>query len=291
MHGFGKQSENAKQVGPELSMEEIRRIQLDMLDALDVFCTENGLRYYLSGGSLLGAIRHQGFIPWDDDIDINIPRPDFEKLLQLTEGKLSEHLLLVTPQNNSHHLAFSRLYDTRTVLYSSSPLDKDYGYHIHVFIDIFPIEGLPESNFKLKCLYQKTFFLMTMANIAYFTKNSAKTKSKALIKLLVTPLAKAIPYQKWNHWANCAAQQYDYEDCDYIGVVSTRAAHRMRERIAKQHYEPIIRIPFEDREYNAPKNYDTYLRNLYGDYMIMPPEEKRHSGHSFKVWWKEGVQG
>lgn len=150
--------------GELMTQEESRKVQIDMLDALAEFCDSYGLRYYLSGGTLLGAIRHKGFIPWDDDIDINMPRPDVEKLYELTKGKLGEYVV-AKPDTTlfSRCCGFFRLYNWDTVIENTEGgADVRHPIYHPVFIDIFPIEGLPTGKLITKLHYFKIVALRKM---------------------------------------------------------------------------------------------------------------------------------
>lgn len=270
-------------LGRKLTIEEARRRQLDMLDALADFCDAHGLTYYLSGGTLLGAVRHRGYIPWDDDIDVNMPRPDVEKLIRLTGGRLGGHLVIARAEGPIEHAtSFPRLLDTRYVLKTSTP-DGRASYFTNLFIDIFPIEGLPTDFGKVRRHYLLTRSMITMRHLAYYTGplTGRRGPMKAL-RYALRPVAKLFGYRFWNRMLLKLAKKYDYDRCDYVGVVCGYV-HTTQEYIKKEGYGVPVKIPFENRMYNAPADADTYLKNLYGDYMQLPPPEKR-AVHHFDIW-------
>ena len=161
-------------MGREVPFEEIRRVQLSLLDALVKLCQEHHLRYYLSGGTLLGAVRHGGYIPWDDDIDVNMPRPDCEKLLRLTGGRINEHMEIGAFGGPvEHSCAFLRVYDTDYLLRQEDGNGKIRAY-TNVSIDVFPIEGLPENKRRSDLFYFVAKCLVNLKLVAYYRETTGK---------------------------------------------------------------------------------------------------------------------
>lgn len=274
---------DASRLGRKIGVEEFRRLQIEMLDALADYCDAHGLVYYLSGGTLLGAVRHRGYIPWDDDIDVNMPRPDYEKLKQLTGCRLNDHLELASPEGPiEHSTSFPRLCDTRYVLLSHSK-DGKSPYYTNLFIDIFPIEGLPDNIKRTRLHYYRTKAMITMRKLAYF--KGPLSGQPGLVKTLRAmgrPVAKLFGWRYWNRRLLQIAKKYKYEDCRYVGVC-TGYAHTMEEVILKEGYGVPTKVTFEGKRYNAPADTHQYLTNLYGDYMKLPPESDRVA-HHFDIW-------
>ena len=282
------QKYDPSRMGRKIGREEARRLQLEMLDALAAYCDANGLVYYLSGGTLLGAVRHGGYIPWDDDIDVNMPRPDYERLVAMTGGRLGDHLEIAAPEGPiTHSTSFPRLLDTRYVLMSCSK-DGRSPYYTNLFIDIFPIEGLPADPKRARWHYVWTKSMIVMRKLAYFHEvPTGPVGLSLMLRHMAKPFAKLLGYRFWNRRLLDLAKRYRYEDCEYVGVV-TGYVHTMEEYIRKEGYGTPVRVMFEGRSYNAPADTDRYLRNLYGNYMELPPEDKREA-HFFDIWEiKEG---
>ena len=270
-------------LGWKIGAEEVRKLQLDMLDALAAYCDAHGLTYYLSGGTLLGAVRHGGYIPWDDDIDINMPRPDFERLIELTGGRLTDDYLIGSPDGPIEQAnSFPRMYDTRFVLHSVSS-DGYSLYYAPLFIDIFPIEGLPTSMWWVRIHYIYTKAMNVMRQLAYFRRPLPKRfNASKVARFVARPLARRKGYEYWNDKLLKAAKKYRWEDCMYVGVC-TGSVHTVEEYIEKEGYGKPVKVNFEGKLYSAPANTHKYLKHLYGEYMKLPPEEKRIA-HHFDVW-------
>ena len=272
----------------EIELSELKNIQLNILKYIKKICNENGLRYYLCGGTLLGAIRHGGFIPWDDDIDIFMPMPDYKKFIELfNENKIdTENYILFNPYKiKKYHYLFSKLVDKRTVLIeNNSPKIENLG----VNIDIFPICGLPNVKEKrllfidsLKESYDK--FIKTDDSLWNYSKNKYKRILKTIIRY---------PYYILNKNKNMKniilnmMEEYSFDDSDFVAFYFT-IYNIEREITRREVYSKTIDIKFEDDYFSAAVGYDEYLSNLYDDYMKLPPIEKRITHHDFKAFWRE----
>ena len=274
---------DSSRLGRVVGAEEMRKAQLEMLDTFAEFCDAHGLVYYLSGGTLLGAVRHKGFIPWDDDIDVNMPRPDFEKLLELTDHRLNDHLEIAAPLTKVNHaVSFPRIYDTRYILNSSSK-DGKSSYYTNLFVDIFPIEGLPSGMKKIRFHYVLAKSFIIMRKLAYFKGVSGPMRKQKILRYAMYPVAKLTGWNFWNRLLLKLSLKYKYDECELVGV-TTGGMHTLEEIIKREGYGKPAKVEFEGKLYNAPANTHKYLSNLYGDYMQLPPEEKRVSHHTFTVY-------
>ncbi len=274
--------------GERMTREESRKVQLDMLDTLAEFCDQNGLRYFLSGGTLLGAIRHQGFIPWDDDIDVNMPRPDCEKLMRLTKGMLGKYVL-ADPDTNGFSMGCEsyRLYAFDTVIESfGGGIAKKHPSYLPIFIDIFPIEGLPDKETATKIHFMKIVFLRKMQRSAGLEHMIAKNAFAHIFHILSRIPAKLVGYKRWSLAIQKVASQYSFDTQKYVGAM-TAPVHTTEEKVLKKDYMEPIEVLFEGKYYHAPGNYHTYLTQLFGDYMKMPPVEKQRSHHVFNMYWRK----
>lgn len=249
---------------------ELRKLQLRMLDILIVvtnICDKHNLPYWISGGTLLGAKRHGGFIPWDDDIDIELLRKDYKKLLKILAKELPSHLYLQTPKEKSYRLRFSKVRDKNSTISSEEENMARYE-HKGIFIDIFSEEYsyMRVKNF-VDFFYGRAFRRYkrgrAFTSFQYFYEYVAS--------LLLLPLGHLL---KWTARAICAITKPDNVLHSYgIGNSTNHKGSYMF---------PLSRIQFEGREFSAPKDIDLYLKNQYGNYMSIPSKENRPS-HFTKV--------
>ena len=252
----------------EITFEERKKVQLEMLIGIDKFCRANNIRYTLAYGTLIGAIRHKGFIPWDDDVDIMMPLPDMLRFKEIFKSKTMCYCDVDT--SDKYPYAFSRIADTRT--YSKDGM-KSIGYGI--CIDLYPVLGLPKSidginNFfneagkllsrrlKMIGLRRKVLQYLPLSNIPFFSK---------IMK----------------HYRDFLFQ-YPYEGTKYYftngGELEMRNVHDF------DLFEEMIEVEFEGIKFMGIKKYDEYLRKFYGDYMQLPPEDQRVPYHNGHYYWK-----
>ena len=270
---------------PELlSLQEMQQVYLELLQDFDGMCQHHGLRYELAGGSLLGAVRHGGFIPWDDDIDVCMPRPDYERMLELKkEGKLAlpEKRDLISDRDRTFARHFGRFvrHDVKRVADMAEETDCPY-----IGMDIFPVDGLPAGKlgFKWQCWRVKQLrrFLLTSVEKAGTSRKGALA---AKVKDLYRPILKKIgPFRIARH-LDKVCSRVDYDKAKLVGAITGMYGHK--ERWPKEDMLPQTRLPFEGLSACAYENYDIYLGNLYGDYMKLPPEDKRvpHCDPGYRV--------
>lgn len=265
-------------MGREMTIDEIRGVQVAILDKVHSFCIDNNLRYSLSGGTLLGAVRHKGYIPWDDDIDIMMPRPDYEKLL-LDFCGIYKHLIIQDYKTDvSYPLRWLRIYDDRTKLLS---LNSEGG----VFVDVFPVDGLPNETETLAYLEE---YKALMRKLKRVTKrrgtrihgNRILKDIKYFIKKLILPSRSHVISE-----FDALFNRYPFETSEFAGAIV--GMFGIKEHMHSSVFKSYIELPFEGKNYMCIKQYDAYLTKHYGDYMQLPPEEKRITHHKFKVYWRE----
>jgi len=269
----------------ELSLEEIKKIELDILKDIHQVCENNGLRYYLAGGTLLGAIRHKGFIPWDDDIDIIMPRPDYMKFIKIYENEGDKKYKLISPYNNKNHLyTFTKVFDTRTVKIENG-IDYDSDNIGGIEVDIFPSDGLPDNIKKSNNYFFRQKILFNFYTFSVLKYRKGKNVIKNIIKNTIISICKLFGKNRFIELINNMAMKYDFNNSKYIAV-SVTPYYGKKERLEKDRFINPIKVEFEGYLFNAPENYDQYLSNLYGEYMKLPPEEKRITHHNYKAYWK-----
>ncbi len=265
----------------EIAFEENKKYQIEILKDVAKFCDENNLTYFLAYGTLIGAVRHKGFIPWDDDIDLQMPRPDYDRFLQTYK---SEHFKVINPYDKQAKHSMAKVIDTRTVKLEKA-VKYEKGEELGIDIDIFPLDGQPDDYgmflkyFKKKQKIYKLFYF----TICDFKQFSLKAKIAYFIPSLIAKMVGK------NHLLDKAKQinaEYPYENCDYIGSTST-LYDDINSRTPKKWYQDFVMLDFEGEKYKAPSGYHDILTTTYGDYMQLPPEEKRITHHSYKTFLKD----
>lgn len=260
----------------QLTSEEVKKIQLEVLHEFHDFCIKNGLKYSLCAGTLLGAIRHKGYIPWDDDIDVMMPRNDYNKLLDIY--KSDKTTLYHYAKNRSYMLSFAKICNNKTIVEEDVVYQSDFG----VDIDIFPLDFFPDSLEESLKWSRKLGFLKDIRDLKNVKLSTFPSFKKKVILFMLHVLASPLPMRCLVKKVDLLAQKYSDKTDGYIGNMTN--GYRMKERVPIA--KGLIDVEFEGRQYKAVDNYDIYLRSLFGDYMQLPPEEKRVSHHGFKAYWK-----
>lgn len=255
-----------------LTLKEIQKIELDMLIELSIFCDKNNIRYYLAGGTLLGAVRHNGFIPWDDDIDVCMPRADYEKFIE-EFSTINKNIEIRSNRLKNLSAPYTKLVDIRTIInskYNTSNVDS------HIWIDIFPVDGLPENLEKVKIIYDKCKIYRIILNLSTSVLGEGKTFFRKYVKYLLKPLAQLYGKQRCLINMEKLAAKYSYETSSYVGAI-TGGLYGVGERMLKDEFEKSVKVKFEGYEFKTFSCWDSYLRGLYGNYMQLPAVEKRRT--------------
>ena len=267
--------------------KKVQRYELEILEQINRICREHGLTCFAVGGTVLGAVRHKGFIPWDDDIDLGMPRADYERFLSIAPEELDERFVIQnysTDPRSPFFFTKIRRNHTKFVEYSL----RDYPIHHGIFVDIFPFDAVPEDDrarerqFKLaRFLYQlylskslKTVYSSRLLGTRYETPTvRAQVKKKTRIRRALHALLLPVPKRWIYRLLDACVRRYNEEPHQEISHITRR---RLRVRL-KDLY-PIAYLPFENTEIPVPHDYDAYLRGQFGNYMAMPPKDKRY-GH------------
>ncbi|MCM1320692.1 MAG: LicD family protein [Bacteroides sp.] len=265
----------------EIFIEDIRRIQLEMLDYFDDLCRKNNLRYSLSGGTLLGAVRHKGYIPWDDDIDVFMPRKDYEQFLLAADKSEQNYYKIFSPFNNEfYYYPFSKLVDVRTKIDENHdrPLPQ-----IGIYIDIFPIDGLPNNEKKRKNYWNRIRKIKRVCTMVYQKKAHGENMLKQIFRYVMFFLLKLVKANTIAKFLNTISSCYEIEKSDYAAV--SLFGYGEKEQMPVSVLSDFSELQFEGKMYKVIKNYDLYLSNLYGDYMKLPPENQRQMKHGFSAYY------
>lgn len=264
----------------QLDEKTLRNLQLAELDGLnffDDFCRNHGLTYYLCGGCLIGSLRNKGFVPWDDDIDVLMPRPDYEQFLKLyKEEKPSERFILLdADKENTYGNIFAVISDTNHTLVKDYQADMDMPHGIP--LDIFPIDGLASGYFARRIQYMWTM-VYSLFRSGIVPKNQGGLLSFGSKVLLGIFKGKNIRYKIWR-FAETRISRYSFETSENVAELCA-GFYFMKKVYPRSIYDGLIEVEFEGRKYFAMKNYDEYLKIPFGDYMELPPEEKRVAHHN-----------
>lgn len=265
-------------------IKEKQQIAYGVLDYFASFCESNGLEYRLAYGTLLGAIRHKGFIPWDDDVDVMMMREDYNKFVSLMTHQKHPYYKFLSMQNNKKYFApLAKMYDDRTSLVQEYGQEEPTPYG--VYIDIFIVDNLPDNKQEAVKYYKKsvTLRLLWGMSIRQFSSKTRKA-SNTLFRLPVMCLCKLVGYKRW-------LKIYDKYASKYFGKTKHAGIILMGEGVNKEYHEVDMYYDyslneFNGRLYKCPKDSDAYLTSMYGDYMTLPPVEDRKI-HLNKAYWKD----
>ena len=270
-----------------MTLIEQKQVMLNILIEFAKFCDQNNLTYYLDAGTLIGAVRHKGYIPWDDDIDVNMPQIDYDKFIDLTrknDGYISNHLKVEYPQDTIY--PYIKISDDRTILVEFP--DKN-PMEVGVYMDVFPKYGIKDKCWQSKILCATTEFL---DSLHWFNTYSIYAWSRPGHNFLQKCTAwigrKIIKHPAWpvnlQGWImHRYAKRHPLEECKYV---TTLTNGEYRKLAPKECFDGYQLLEFEGYMFKGPKDFDTYLHCLYkGDYMQLPPEDKRVH-HTTIVFWK-----
>ena len=255
-----------------LPNEEIKSILSQILFDFANYCEENNLRYTLAFGTLLGAVRHKGFIPWDDDIDVFMPRDDYNRLHELIKAKpLKSNYRLESLLAGNDDYPFAKIVDTNTKIVNSKS-----SFLNHLWIDIFPLDGITNKQAQHIGRLQR----ITTLWIRLMGKAARKIEWCGLKTTAIILIAHIHPTKYYGKKLDAIAKRNKIEDCEYAADIAWGAAYKYLE---KELYLNTCKLEFEGNLYNAPKDYDKVLKRIYGDtYMQLPPEDQRDT-HNIEV--------
>lgn len=261
----------------QLSHTDIKNTMVDILSDIHTWCEKNGTRYYLAFGTLLGAVRHQGFIPWDDDIDIWMPRPDYERFLTAYRH---DHYAVISARNKANYpLDFAKVHDTRTIVHEEGG-DGDWG----IFVDVFPLDGVPDEKEWRKTCRRVSIIRHLIANQRFtrkfpFSKQAGWKKNASILAgKLAHPF---LSLKQLLLKEDKVMQRNSFTDSPFVSDYTDLTPHLFE----KELFAGSVPVKFEGRAFLAPSQYDRCLTMLFGDYMTPPPPEKQVSNHGIEAYW------
>ena len=260
-------------------LSEVQTIIWDIMNKIKPIIERNNYKYYMLGGTLLGAIRHKGFIPWDDDIDIGMPREDYERFIKNISKELPDYLKLNTYWDKSpHHYYFSRIVDTRhEVKRTGSTVERNEP----VWIDIFPLDGMPNNGLIRRIHMWKLLYARARYHIATFDKINLKRPGRPLSERIViwwvkhTGIGIHSNPREWLDKIDKLMKKYSIEDTNW--VCNFMGQYKFKEMFPKEWYGQGKMYEFEDSRLMGPAEYDKVLTQQYGNYMTPPKNKNAHA--------------
>lgn len=261
----------------QIEGDELKQIQIQILKQVSAYCEREKIPYWLDCGTLLGAIRHKGFIPWDDDIDIGMMRKDYDKFV--TGFNQSNDRYQCWNMNNTYNFPFSftKVMDLKTELYEP---DKQSGIKMCINIDVFPYDNAPEEMQLLNEMYDKRDKYIAMYLRSVLAKCSTDGRVKCIVRYIAYMVLRFIPRQYLVDKINDNIMKYKDVETGYVGNFTSVSRIWGKKAI----FDSFIDVEFEGKKYKAPVGYDAWLKEFYGDYMKLPPEDERVPKHKFEAY-------
>lgn len=263
----------------ELTLQELKEIELEILKVFDAFCKENNIRYYLSHGTLLGAIRYKKFIPWDDDVDVLVPREDYNRLIKIFND--SEKYRLFAPEKDQEYLyPYAKICDMATRKVENG---TNNGLELGVDMDIFPLDAWDNDIEKAKKEVKRAGRNMLGLGLTKMKRPGSKTLLKKIAKGILMVFCKLFGSKYYLRRIMKDAVSHYGEESKYLGNRAW-SVYGERDIIPAEVFAEATEIEFEGEKFPAPAGWDQYLTCLYGNYLPEPPKEKQKTHHSFKAY-------
>lgn len=260
----------------EVSFEESKDIMIKILKSIDSCCRENNIKYSVCWGTMIGAIRHHGFIPWDDDIDIMMPREDYNRFLTIYNDP--EYGVYTPKVSKDHKNIITKVFDKKTCVYIKSR-SRSFG----IWVSIFPYDNAP--NEYLKLWEMKRNFWLTLYSIKVqdlVGQRLFRRVTKKVIRFFLLPFS---PFWIYNRIEECLTANNGYDTrhvCIWFGT-----PYMLFRYFPQELFDDFIDVDFGDIKTKIIKGYDKFMKQTYGDYMQFPPESERVPKHNYKAYYIE----
>lgn len=264
----------------ELDLNEIKKAEINLLKIFKTYCEKNNLKYFLSNGTLLGAVKYKGFIPWDDDIDVIMPREDYDRFIK--EFSFDDSVKLLHNETCENYVfPFAKLSDMSTVIQNQTSL-AGYEYGLH--IDIFPLDRW--NGDKRQAVQDAKYINQICQKLCFAISCFSKGRSviRTYVKNLIIAYTRILGWKYYRRKLHKAIEERRGDSKNIYCGCLVWPVYGTREIIPSQAFSCTTEVEFEGEKYAAPIGYDVYLRNLYGDYEKDPPLEKQRSHHCFKAY-------
>jgi len=269
----------------EISIEEQKEIQKGIFESVHNYCKKHGLRYFMTGGTLLGAVRHKGYIPWDDDIDIIMPRSDYQRFIELCEKEpISDNLSIASVYNNKDCIyPFIKVYRNDTVVIEHMSKVFKTG----VWLDIFPLDNMSNNYDDAVKLFNEIKRLRIIKEAELWGSNNIVSWWKRIILVSYGKVLRTFyPLRHLLMKMEKKARRYESKNMSKYVCVVVMGIYGLSDIMVSSAYEDEVLLEFEGKLRCAPKDWDYVLKQLFKDYMTLPPVEKRITHHNYICYWK-----
>ena len=266
------------------SLRELQLISIYVYKELLSFCQKNNLKVYLLGGSLIGAIREKGFIKWDDDIDVCMSRSDYEKMMNVSNGHISDKCSIVDPETNTDFKGYISL----AVYNDSKSISSQYREEeiSKIGVSIFVYDGVPSNKLLQKVYYTRMYILRAQHALCRADFKHVSSKLAKVVGPILSGLYRSKDVYKYKNKILKLQKKYDYSSHELVAPNTDTNA--WLEVFPRKKFEEYEIVQFENIDSYAFSYYDEHLRKYYGDYMSPPPNDEREPKHSFNAWIDEG---
>ena len=264
----------------ELSGEELKKIQIGILDYTAALCEKNNLSYWLDYGSLIGAIRHKGYIPWDDDIDISMLRKDYDRLIEICREKQDDRYRFECIElNPDYPYTYGKMLDKDTLVYEMG----EHGLKTNVYVDVFVYDDAPSDEKEREKAYRKLRHYSNLRRFQ-FPMGEGPLTVRRLFGKLIRLVFKCLPKQYFVRKIVKQSRKYKETESNLVFDISSPDFYKPW-CVEKAVFQELIDVEFEGKKYKAPRRYDEWLRMQYGDYMKIPSEEQQNAAkHNMKAY-------